>query len=107
LNNFTVLLIYVDDVILAGNSMTEIDKIKTSLHKAFRIKDLGPLKYFLDFEVARSSKGIHLCQRKYALNILYETGMLDYKPSQTPLMNNTKSSLIKLSLSKILVPIDS
>jgi len=86
----TILLVYVDDVILAGNSMTEIDKIKTSLHEAFRIKDLGSLKYFLGFEVARSTKGIHLCQRKYALDILSEIGTLDCKPSQTPLMSNTK-----------------
>jgi len=90
LDTFTVLLVYVDDVILAGNSLVEIDKIKASLHEAFRIKDLGSLKYFLGFEVARSTKGIHLCQRKYALDILSETGMLDCKPCQTPLMNNTK-----------------
>jgi len=89
-DTFTVLLVYVDDVILAGNSLNEIDKIKASLHEAFRIKDLGSLKYFLGFEVARSTKGIYLCQRKYALDILSETGMLDCKPCQTPLMNNTK-----------------
>lgn len=90
LSSFTILLVYVDDVILAGNSITEIEKVKNSLHKAFRIKDLGSLKYFLGFEVARSSKGIHLCQRKYALDILSKTGMLDCKPSQSPLMTNTK-----------------
>ena len=89
-DTFTILLVYVDDVIFAGNSITEIDKIKASLHEAFRIKDLGSLKYFLGFEVARSNKGIHLCQRKYALDILSDTGILDCKPSQTPLVSNTK-----------------
>ena len=59
LSSFIALLVYVDDVILAGNFIIEIEKIKTSLHKAFRSKDLGSLKYFLGFEVARSSKGIH------------------------------------------------
>jgi len=38
LNTFTILLIYVDDLILAGNSMTKIERINTSLHKAFKIK---------------------------------------------------------------------
>jgi len=48
-NTFTTLFVYVDDLILVGDFMT-------SLHNAFRIKDLAPLKYLLDFEVARSSK---------------------------------------------------
>ena len=89
-NNFIVLLVYVDDVILIGNSMEVINRTKTLLHQAFRIKDLGKLKFFLGFEVARTIKGIHLCQRKYALNILEETGMLNSKPCQSPLMSNTK-----------------
>ena len=54
------------------------------LHK--NEKDLGELKYLLGLEVARSKKGIHLCQRKYALDILKENGMLGSKPCFTPLM---------------------
>ena len=81
---------YVDDVILAGNSMDIINKTKTLLHQTFKIKDLGKLKYFLGFEVGKTKKEIHLCQRKYALDILDEAGMLNSKPCQTPLMNNTK-----------------
>jgi len=51
---------------------------------------LGPIKYFLGLEVAKSSNEIHLCQIKYALDILSEIGMLECRPSQTPLMNNIK-----------------
>ncbi|XP_019429682.1 PREDICTED: uncharacterized protein LOC109337215 [Lupinus angustifolius] len=54
--NFIVLLIYVDDLILAGNCPTEITFVKQHLHDLFKIKDLGPLKYFLGFEITRSSK---------------------------------------------------
>lgn len=69
-DSFTALLVYVDDVILTGTSVTEINSVKQFLDDRFKIKDLGCLKYFLGLEVSRSHKGIHLCQCKYALDIL-------------------------------------
>jgi hypothetical protein len=45
--------------------MDENNTVKTLLNDKFSIKDLGVLKCFLGFEVARTSKGISLCQRKY------------------------------------------
>ena len=45
------------------------------------MKKYGPLKYFLGIEVARSPKGLFLCQHKYTLDILSETGMLGAKPT--------------------------
>ncbi|RVW33361.1 Retrovirus-related Pol polyprotein from transposon RE2 [Vitis vinifera] len=53
-------------------------------------KDLGKLKYFLGIEIAQSSSGVVLSQRKYALDILEETGMLDCKPIDTPMDPNAK-----------------
>ncbi|RVW22525.1 hypothetical protein CK203_109460 [Vitis vinifera] len=49
------------------------------------MKDLGPLKYFLRIEVSRSSEGIFLSQRKYALDLLQETGMSGCQPVDTPI----------------------
>jgi len=89
-SKFTVLLIYVDDIILAGNSSCDIQEITTCLDKKFRVKDLGNLKYFLTLEVARSHKGIHICQKKYALNILSHSGLLAFKSTITPMVKDTK-----------------
>ncbi|CAM8898856.1 unnamed protein product [Rhodiola kirilowii] len=82
---FIILLVYVDDVILTGTSELLIHEIKSFIHQKFQIKDLGHLKFFLGLEVARSSDGIFLNQRKYAVELLEEHGMIDCKPSKTPI----------------------
>jgi len=79
-----VLLVYVDDIILAGNTLSEFSFIKSVLHQAFKIKDLGTLKCFLGLEVAHSHNGISLCQRKYCLDLLNDSGLLGSKSVSTP-----------------------
>lgn len=88
-SSFTTLLVYVDDLIIVGNNLDEITHIKSDLNSRFRIKDLGDLKYFLGLEIARSREGIHVCQRKYALDILHECGLLGSKPASTPMTKGT------------------
>lgn len=57
-----VLLVYVDDVLLASDSILENERLKTFLDDKFTIKDLRQLKNFLGLKVARSKNGISLCQ---------------------------------------------
>ena len=52
------------------------------------VKDLGPHRYFLGIEIARSSKGIILSQRKYILDLLAEIGMLGCHPCGSPIDRN-------------------
>ncbi|GAU46826.1 hypothetical protein TSUD_100440 [Trifolium subterraneum] len=84
-SGFTVILVYVDDLVLGGTDVEEITHIKALLDTKFSIKDLGLLKHFLGFEVARSQKGISLCQRKYTLDLIKDTGLLCVKPCNTPM----------------------
>ncbi|CAN1776000.1 Retrovirus-related Pol polyprotein from transposon TNT 1-94 [Linum perenne] len=81
---FIAVLVYVDDIIITGTDVSNIQDLKVQLDNAFTIKDLGYLKYFLGLEIARSSKGINICQRKYALEILNDSGLLAGKPSVCP-----------------------
>jgi hypothetical protein len=83
--DFTALLVYVDDIILAGTSLSEFARIKNILDSQFKIKDLGSLKYFLGLEVAQSKEGITISQRKYCLDLLTDSGLLGSKPAATPL----------------------
>jgi hypothetical protein len=83
--HFTALLVYVDDIILAGTSLSEFARIKGILDSQFKIKDLGSLKYFLGLEVAQSKEGITISQRKYCLDLLKDSGFLGSKPAATPL----------------------
>lgn len=87
------ILIYVDDLIISGNSPTAIQSFKDYLSLCFHMKDLGPVKYFLGIEVARSPAGIYLCQRKYATDIVEETGLLGCKPAGSPIDQNHRLSL--------------
>nr|KYP34077.1 Retrovirus-related Pol polyprotein from transposon TNT 1-94 [Cajanus cajan] len=73
------------DLIICGNDSAAIQRFKEYLSKCFHMKDLGHLKYFLGVEVARNSSGIFLCQRKYALDIIQEVGLLGAQPVATPL----------------------
>jgi len=41
-----VVLIYVDDRLLTGSDLQEMEHIKKFLFKHFHMKDLGDLKYF-------------------------------------------------------------
>ncbi|XP_028196721.1 uncharacterized protein LOC114381688 [Glycine soja] len=88
--SITALLVYVDDIVLSGNDLIEIQNITKLLDYAFKVKDLGDLKFFLGFEIAKTPAGINLCQRKYALDILNDTGVLGSKPVSTPFDYTTR-----------------
>ena len=99
-DTFLALLVYVDDVIVASNSPASVSDFITFLHSQFKLKDLGSLRYFLGIEVARTAKGIHLCQRKYALDVLADSGTLGCKPLTLPMDQNlhlSKDSGVPLS----------
>ena len=94
-NELSVLIVYVDDMILTGDDVEEMGRLKRNLAREFEIKDLGDLRYFLGMEVAQSKNGIVVSQRKYILDLLAETGMSGCKPSDTPIEIGAKLGDVK------------
>ncbi|XP_061338558.1 uncharacterized mitochondrial protein AtMg00810-like [Gastrolobium bilobum] len=90
---FLFLLIYVDDIVLVGNNSQACKAVKDYLNNCFKIKDLGSLKYFLGIEIARSREGIFMCQCKYTLDLLQESGLSGSKPANSPIEQNHRLGL--------------
>ena len=73
-DDITLLIVYVDDMIVTGSNPKEVEKLQSHLAKEFEMKDLGNLKYLLGIKVSRSKHELFLSQRKYTLDLLNETG---------------------------------
>ena len=72
-----------------------IQQTKERLQQAFKIKDLGELRYFLGLEFARSDAGILIHQRKYALELISDMGLAGAKPVSTPMELNQKLTTVE------------
>lgn len=92
-NLILILLVYVDDLLLAGPNALDIDYVKASLYSAFTIKDLGPFKYYFGLEITQSADEIFVSQRKYVEDQLADAGISLCKPVSIPLPFSCKLNL--------------
>ena len=91
-NDILFLVVYVDDLIITGNSEHLISEIKQDLCRTFDMTDLGLLHYCLGIEVWQTDNSIFLSQSKYARNLLDRFRMQDCKPASTPMETGLKLS---------------
>lgn len=84
------MLVYVDDMLITGDSLELIEKTKTSLQQTFKVKYFGEIKYFLSIEFVISDNGMVMHQRKYTLELISEVGLTTAKPASTPIDHNVK-----------------
>lgn len=84
---------YVDDLILTGNSKNLTNSIISFLGAKFSLKDLGPLNYFLGIEVLPKPNGLLLSQHKYIRDLLQHTQLDGAKVVCTPLAATSKLHL--------------
>lgn len=74
-DNVAYLLLYVDDILLTASSTSLLQHITARQHSEFAMTDLGDLHFFLGISVTRSSNGLFLSQRQYAVDLLRRAGM--------------------------------
>lgn len=92
------MVVYVDDIILTGTDINEINSWKAFLHEKFRIKDLGRLHYFLGLEILYRQDGVYTWQRKFTLDLLKDFDSLHYSSTTSPLDCSEKLKLTESTL---------
>jgi hypothetical protein len=66
----TLLLFYVDNMIITGVDPEYNAFVKARLSDQFLMSDLGPLSYFLGIEISSAPEGFFLSQEKYIQDLL-------------------------------------
>lgn len=82
--------VYVDDIIIAGNSDCNIQSVKNEIARKYSVKDLGPLHYFLGVNIVQDSDKVWIGQKTYSENVLKKFGMDNSKPISTPVDTSLK-----------------
>jgi hypothetical protein len=86
----TLLLLYVDDMIITGDDSKYIAFVKARLRDQFVMTDLGPLRYFLEIEVSSTSDGFSISQEKYIQDLLARAALRDEHTVETPMELNVQ-----------------
>jgi hypothetical protein len=90
--SYIILLLYVDDMLVAGSNMQDINVLKKKLANSFAMKDLGAAKKILGMRITRDRKNrkLTLSQGKYTEKVLERFRMQNAKPVSTPLASHFK-----------------
>ncbi|UYV79131.1 hypothetical protein LAZ67_17001199 [Cordylochernes scorpioides] len=84
-----VIAVYVDDLALFTESEGILTNIEEKIREKFKIKNLGPIKYFLGVEISYPDENtIILSQGKYTMSILERFNMMECRGVSTPLDNS-------------------
>jgi transposase InsO family protein len=86
--------IHVDDLLLASNSKSAIQRVKAELASHFKLHDQGPARSILGIKIDRdrASRSVSLSQPGYIESILDQFRMTDCNPALTPMDENMKLS---------------
>jgi hypothetical protein len=82
-----IIVLYVDDLIIASNSRAMVDDFKQPISKEFSMKDLKELVWILGMAIKRDreQRVMEISQTAYIDMVLDKFGMADCKPVLTPM----------------------
>ena len=86
----TLIVVYVDDILITSRSQKKIAELGRKLATDFEVKDLGPVSYCLGIEFSQTKTQISMRQRGYITELLLRFGMTECKPVSTPIETGTK-----------------
>jgi len=84
-DDILIVVMYVDDLLIAGKTAASINWLKKSLSKNFEMSDCGELKYFLGMKIEKQDEGIALSQTASIDKLLQKFGMMDCNPVRSPM----------------------
>lgn len=79
-----ILIIWVDDLLIAASSNNLIREVKRMLEKRFNMKDLGELRHFLGIDFTQRRGEVKMSQSRHIEKVLQRFGMSECKPRLTP-----------------------
>ena len=93
-DDFVILLLYVDDILIVGRYVSRIDSLKKQLSKFFAMKDLGLVNRILGIRIERdrASKKLYMSQEQYIEKVLARFNMSKAKVVSSPLASHFKLS---------------
>lgn len=83
-SSVTLVLLYVDDLIITGHDDCYISSLIKQLSLLFEMKHLRLLQHFLGIEIHRTSQEFFLYQSMFAHDLLVCSSMLGCKPCSSP-----------------------
>ena len=90
-SNFLALLVFVDDIMIVGKSVSLCNSIIACLSSVFKLTDLGPLTLFLGFSVTVDANWIiSLSQSHYSKSVVKRFGFEGVRSSRIPAKQNVK-----------------
>lgn len=84
----SIIIVYVDDMILTGDDTKSISNIKSQLEKDFEMTDLSSLNYYLGIEIEQNKESMTLLQGKYIKDLLVKFQMENCNKCATPMEVN-------------------
>lgn len=87
--NMMLVLIYVDDGLIAGSSEEEVSSLITQLERRIKLKVTNP-ECYLGMEINKTENGISLSQTSYIKSVLERYKMFNTNHVSTPLIPKSK-----------------